>query len=138
MKARVTKARSRRGYILLEVILATMVFSIAVTGLVIAVHKTADAAEMGQNEMKVQRILKSALTEAVSLPTLEEGKISSTIEEKGMEIVTETIKLDEIKNKDDQPLQEMYKIRVTAYWIQNNQKQEISAETLRYGRLYQP
>ena len=126
-----------RGFALLEVLLAVAVFSTAATGFVVALHKTGEVAAATQREMKITRVLESALHEALSLPTLEEGKTTLELEDSGMEIDT-LIEPIEIENQDGQLLQEMYRIEVTVFWIEDDEWQERSAETWRYARLYQP
>jgi len=127
----------RRGFALLEVLLAVAVFSMAATGFVVALHKTGDIAAATQREVRITRALESALHEALSLPTLEEGKTTLELEDSGMEIDT-LIEPIEIENQDGQLLQEMYRIEVTVFWLENDDWQERSAETWRYARLYQP
>jgi hypothetical protein len=86
----------------------------------------------------VNRILESALSEELSLPTLQEGTKTTPVGTSGMEVATKTELIDDLENKDGQKLQETYRITVTARWFQDNAWQERSAETWRYGRLYQP
>ena len=128
----------RRGFMLLEVVLALGVFSAAAVGFVVALHRMADAAAAAQREMQITRILDSALDETLSLPVLEEGVITTNVAETGMEIDTRVEILDTLENKDGQLLQEMFRIEVTANWYEDGAWQSRSAETLRYGRMYQP
>ncbi len=130
--------RSAKGYLLLEVVLAMGIFALAATGFSIALQKSADASDMAAREMQVTRILQSSLDEAISIPNLEEGEFSQKLEERSMEIVTKYEKMEEIENKDGQLLQEMWRITVTAYFMQGNTQLDRSAVTWRYGRLYQP
>ena len=46
--------------------------------------------------------------------------------------------LNSLENQDGAQLQEMYLITVTARWHESGAWQERSAETWRYGRMYQP
>ncbi len=135
------RQRHRRGFLLLEVILALGVFGIAATGFAVALQRTASLAMQAQNELKITRLLESALTEAMSYPVLEEGRSSVPVEEMAslnMEIDTLVEVMDDIENESGQLLQEMYRIRVSAHWYENGQWREESAETWRYSRLYQP
>lgn len=129
--------RSRQGFLLLEVILALAIFGIAATGFAVAIHKMAQVADLAQNEMRLTRVLESALDEAVSLPTMEEGTSTVTLAD-GMEIEKKVERIEDLENEDGQILQEMYRITITAHWFQNNQWMERGAETWRYARLYQP
>ena len=55
-------SRKKRGFLLLEVVLALAVFAIACTGLTVAFHRMAGAANLAQSELRITRILDSALT----------------------------------------------------------------------------
>lgn len=129
---------NRRGFLLLEVILALMVFGIAATGFAVALNQMGKAANNAQQELRITRILESALEEAMSLPTLEEGSSTVVVPDTDIEIDTTIELLKEIENQDGQLLQEMYRVNVTAYWFADNEWQERSAETWRFGRMYQP
>lgn len=134
--------RQPRGFMLLEVLLAMGVFAIAVTGFVIALQRTGDLAGATQRQLRITRILESALTKAMSVPVLEEGKESESVAEmanEGMEIETTVEAMQEkFQNEDGQDLQEMFRIEVVAHWFENGVPQEEMAETWRYSRLYQP
>lgn len=133
--------RFRKGFLLLEVLLALGVFGIAATGFAVALHKTADLAANAQRKLKMTRLLESALAEAMSFPVLEEGTTSVAVEEmsdEGLEIETTVELLPEIENEEGQLLQEMYRIEVAARWFENGVSREQLAETWRYSRLYQP
>ena len=45
---------------------------------------------------------------------------------------------DALKNEEGRLLQQMFHIEVRASWWENHEWQEMSAETWRYARLYQP
>ncbi|MBX3741960.1 MAG: hypothetical protein KF712_13270 [Akkermansiaceae bacterium] len=128
----------RRGFLLLEIILALLVFGIAATGFAVAINQTAKAAETARQGLRITRILESALDEALSMPTLEEGVTSVKVPGTDIEIDTTVELLKEIQNQDGQFLQEMYRVNVTAHWFADNAWQQRSAETWRYGRMYQP
>jgi type II secretory pathway pseudopilin PulG len=128
----------RRGFLLLEIVLALAVFSIAVTGFVVALNKMAQTAALAQSEMKITRILDSALDETLSIPVLEEGETNSSIEGTGIELDTTIQLIDNLQNEDGQMLQEMYRIEIRAKWYDNGQWQNRAVETWRYGRMYQP
>ena len=130
--------RKGNGFALLEVLLAVAVFSMAATGFIVALHRTAKLANTTQRELRITRVLESALHEALSLPRLEEGKTTAELEDdSGMEVDTVIEPIDFLENQDGQQLQNMWKITVTAYWLEGDEWQERSAETWRYGRLYQ-
>ena len=128
----------QRGFLLLEAILALAVFSTAATGFVVALHQMAKVAALAQNELRITRILDSALDETLSLPLLEEGTTTASVGKTGIEMATKITILDKLQNEDGAPLQEMYLITVTAHWNESGAAKERSAETWRYGRMYQP
>ena len=137
-KAAINRRTPKSGFALLEVLLAFAVFSVAATGFVVALHRTAKLANLTQRELKITRVLESALHEALSLPRLEEGKTTLELEDgSGMQVDTLIEPIDWLENQDGQMLQNMWKITVTVYWLEGDQWQERSAETWRYGRLYQ-
>src|SRR5512137_1279657 len=61
----------RNGFLLLEMVLALAVFGMAATGFVVALHRMSATATMAQSELRITRILDSALDETLSLPVLE-------------------------------------------------------------------
>jgi len=130
--------KGQRGFLLLEVILALAVFSAAATGFAVAMHRMAAAAGLAQNELRITRILDSALDETLSLPQLEEGRTSNPIGKSGIEMTTAITLLNNLENKDGVKLQETYLITVSARWYETGVWKERAAETWRYGRMYQP
>ena len=129
---------ARRGFLLLEMVLALAVFGIAATGFAVALHRMADVASLAQSELRITRILDSALDETLSLPTLEEGETDTPVGETGIELHTVIEVIEDMENEEGQLLQEMYRIEITAKWYDNGSWQNRSVETWRYGRLYQP
>ena len=129
---------TRKGFLLLEVVLALGVFAIACTGLTVAFHRMADAAQLAQSELRITRILDSALTEQLSLPTLEEGVTQIQIDDTDIELDVVIEPIEDLQNQDGELLQQMFHISVTANWFENGAWQERSAETWRYNLMYQP
>ncbi|MEN9975666.1 MAG: hypothetical protein RLZZ282_1672 [Verrucomicrobiota bacterium] len=127
-----------RGFLLLEMILALAVFGMAATGFTVALNRMASVAALAQSELRITRILDSALDETLSLPTLEEGVTHSTVADTHIELDTTISLLEELENEDGQLLQEMYRIEIKARWFENAMTQERVVETWRYGRMYQP
>lgn len=128
----------KRGFLLLEMILALAVFGIATTGFAVALHRMAAVAGLAQSELRITRILESALDETLSLPVLEEGTVNASVGNTGIELDTTVKLIEDLQSEDGQPLQEMYLVTVEAKWFANGQWQNRSVDTWRYGRMYQP
>lgn len=129
---------TRRGFLLLEMILALAVFGIAATGFAVALRKMAQAASFAQSELRITRILDSALDEAISPPTLEEGETTSPVGETGIELKTTVKLLEELQNEEGQALNELFLIQVQARWYDSGAWKERTVDTWRNGRMYQP
>lgn len=129
---------SRRGFLLLEMVLALAVFAMTTTGFVKALHMMAKTAEYAQSELRITRILESALDETLSLPVLEAGKTDSQVGKTGIELLTTITPIEDLENEEGQILQEMFRIEVQARWYANGVWQDRKVETWRYGRMYQP
>lgn len=129
---------AKRGFLLLEMILALAVFGIAATGFAVALQRMGEVASLAQSELRITRILDSALDETLSLPVLEEGVTNSSVGETGIELDTTIEILPELQNEEGQLLTEMYSIKIEARWFANGEWQQRAVETWRYGRMYQP
>jgi len=132
------QTESPRGFALLEVVLALTLFAIVGTSLSMALNSVGKIAGEARLEMSLTRLLDSELRAAMSLPQLEEGRTTKTLDEREIEIETTIEPLEELENEEGRLLQQMFRIQVKAVWWENNEWQEISAETWRYARLYQP
>ncbi len=124
-----------RGFTLLETLLALMVFSIAVVALVEAVNQLGNTTLHRRREAMVQERMRSLLIEHTRLPDLpDEAKIVDGD-------VTYTVKrapLDQLRNKDGQPLPDLFEISVTATWLEGRVLQQATAETWVYPPLFRP
>lgn len=127
----------KRGFLLLEMVLALAVFGIAATGFAVALQKMAEAAQLAQSELRITRILDSALDETLSLPTLEEGVTNTVVGETGIELDTTIELLEELQNQDGQAIDQMYRIKIEARWYSNGAWQQREVETWRNGKMYQ-
>lgn len=128
----------KSGFLLLEMVLALAVFGMAATGFTVALNRMAATASLAQSELRITRILDSALEETLSQPTIEEGSDTIEIGETGVELETNIERIEDLLNEEGQQLQDMFRIRIKAKWVENGRSQERSAETWRYGMMYQP
>ena len=131
-------SKKKRGFLLLEVVLALAIFAMACTGLTVAFHRMSAAAGLAQSELRITRILDSALTEQLSMPTLEEGVNQIPIKDTDIELDVVIEPIEDLENRDGEILQQMFHIKITANWYENGAWQERSAETWRYNPMYQP
>lgn len=141
-----TKLSPHGGFVLLEIIIAIGLFAAVAVSLVKALHMTSKTAVVIQDGMRIDRVLRSAMVEALANPYLKEGteKVSiaeltgddSSLFSGEIETIVEPL---ELENEDGQLLQNMYRIAVIFYWRGGDGEwQEQRAETWRYGSLYRP
>ncbi len=130
------RSSSERGFLLLEMVLALLVFGLAVTGLVVAMNRMGQVASITQNELRITRILESALDETLSLPTLEEGVTNSTVPKTGIELDTKIERIEDLQNEEGQLLTDMFRITIHARWYESGEWREQVIETWRNGKLY--
>lgn len=142
----VMKVKACKGFVLLEIIIAIGLFAAVAVSLVKALQMTSKTAVMIQDGMRVDRVLRSAMTEALANPYLEEGTEKVSITELTgddqsffsgeIETIVEPM---ELENEDGQLLQNMYRIAVVFYWRgDDGEWQQQRAETWRYSNLYRP
>lgn len=129
---------SRSGFLLLEMVLALAVFSMAVTGFVVALQRMSEAASLAQDGMRITRVLDAAMNETLSLPVLEAGEINYMLEEGDLEITAVIEPIEDLENEDGMMLGEIYRIGITARWYEQDTWRSREIETWRYARLYQP
>jgi type II secretory pathway pseudopilin PulG len=130
--------RKQHGFLLMEVVIALGIFAIACTGLVVAFHRMAETATIAQEELRITRILDSALAEQLSFPTLQEGTTQIPVDGTDIELDVVVKPIEDLQTQDGQLLQEMYHIHITANWFSSGKWQSRSAETWRYNLMYQP
>ena len=122
----------RKGFTLLETLLALMVFSTAVVALVEAVHQLGEHTLLRRHEAAVQERMRSLLVEHTRRP--------DDIEEVKLQEVNVTYTMThtplELKDRDGQPLAGLFEVRVTAAWMEGRTQQQASAETWVYPPLF--
>ena len=132
-----TQFRSRkRGFMLMEVVLGLMVFSILAVGYTTALQALRRNAMAMEDQIAVTKVIDSALRETLFYPTLEEGEIVADYERE-IEVVT-VIEPMELVNEEGLELTQMFRVVVTAYYTVNGIEKEQSAEGWRYLPLYKP
>lgn len=135
-------ARKRSAFTLLEVMLALMVFSMAVVALVGAINGIGNASTESRVYREVESRLESLMTELSRMPpdpAVSEGEriTEKNIRENGVEYRIKKAPV-EITNKDGRVLPEMFTVKVVARWKDGGHIEEMSAETIAYPPLYAP
>ena len=98
----------------------------------------ADAASLAQTELKIIRILDSALTEQISYPTLSENTFQIHVEDTDIDLNVVITQIKDLENQDGEILQEMYRVQITAKWFEGGSWHERSVEGWRNNLMYQP
>ena len=125
-----------RGFVLMEVLMAIALFSLVAVALTKALGQVGNLAVEGRRELHVMNGLQSALMEASKVPNLEEGSYVSEADVMGVSYET-TVEEMELYNEDGEILNDMWLVRVRAFWVENGEDREDIAEVYRYGPLYQ-
>ena len=137
------------GVALIEVILAVAFFGMAALGLLRALTIMSQAANNAKMELRMAAVLESALTQYARQPQIEptDKPIISEPDESGVWTETRILEMnekngnllqtDESEQGGRQPLEQMYHIMVTAHWEFGGIRGEQTAETYRYGPLFQ-
>jgi type II secretory pathway pseudopilin PulG len=135
----IRKIRRKKGYLLMEVVIALGIFAFVAVGFTVALNRAADASDLASKNVQITRILHSAMDEALALPILQEDEFSVELEEREMTVTTIYQPMqEELENKDGQFLQDMWRITVIGTYVENGTKMERTMVTWRYGKLYQP
>lgn len=120
--------RSRRGFTLLEVLMAVGIFAVAAMGLLLALDATLDGAQATQREAMVRNGLANRLALA-SVGPLRPGRQEE--EDQG---VTYRVEVDreEVTNAERTLLRGFWRVRVTAEWTADGTPQRWAASHLLY------
>ena len=136
MRARRPRGQRRKGgFILLEAILALALFGAVSVGFTTAIQRVGMTAARVGEQMRVQRMLETLLTEASKAGEFEPGEFDLGTDERDVLYIREIEEL-EIENMDGQPLQKMYRVAIRASWQHFGKTSERVAELIRYEPLY--
>ncbi len=126
----------------MEVMLAVLIFSLAVVALVQAVNDTAVTALIGRKERQVQARMDTLLLEATRAPDflnkVGQGQNQESKVTEGNVNYTTQIKRLDLDNEEGQPLQDLFEVTVTARWKEGRQEQEVFASTWVFPALFMP
>lgn len=132
----------REGFTLMEVLLAVLIFSLAVVSLVEAVNATGRTALLGRHERQIQARLDMLLLEATRAPDfmtkVGQGQLQdSKFTEGDVTYVTRIKRLD-LTNEEGQELTDVFEVTVTARWMEGREEQEVQASTWVFPLLFLP
>jgi len=127
----------KRGFMLMEVVLGLMVFSILAVGYTGALQALRRNSMAVEDQIAITKVVDSALRETLFYPTLEEGEIIADYE-RGIEVITVIEPMEELYNEEGAALTQMFKVTVTARYTLDGIEKEQSAIGWRYLPLYRP
>lgn len=117
--------RRESGILLLEVMMAVLVFSLAAVSLAIALNESLDAFADVRRESEVRLQLQSALAEAT-------GQKLSIGKEKlklggGTVVYSRDVTLLNLENRDKEPVANIYQVVISANWQEGGRKMQRAA-----------
>ena len=121
---------------LLEVMLALMIFAIAAVAYVGAINQMGESVIITSTVRNVEIGLSSYLDEYSKAPQIQELDKEFKADENGI-IYRIVIKpVENLKNKQNQPIVGIFRVLVTAKWKDGGNARTMEAETLRYAGMY--
>lgn len=125
--------RQAQGFTLLETLLALMIFSMAVVGLVEAVNQLGLTTIHQRRESQVQERMRSLLTERTRLPLPQEEETKA---QEGDTTYTIQHQKLQLQDKEGVQIEGLYEVRVTAQWTEGREPQVATVETWLYPPLF--
>jgi len=126
----------RRGFMLMEAMVAIAIFAIAVVGLARTLNSTAKFATEARLAGEVTRKMESLLEEAMHMPVMEPGQWPLEADESGLAFLT-VIGEAEVVNQDGTLLDGVFKIEITAERRRSGRAPDVwKINTLAYPPLY--
>lgn len=121
------------GFTLIEVLVALAMFVLAVGGLALALDRAFAASNLLRQEGEIRQQVASLVDQAMVLPI---EKLLAGFETKadalGVIYATSAESVEDLYNKDDEPLGGLWRITVRAVWEESGEEQEWREEFLRY------
>lgn len=125
-----SSARRASAFALVDVLLAVTIFALSVTGLVVTMQKINDSSNAYSRDRLIQYGIESAIAEAKVRPVAEMNTESS---DELLQVTYTTLAEPlEISNADGQALKDLYKVTVTASFLDDGGEQQQKAETYVY------
>lgn len=123
---------------LLEVLLAFAILSVSVTGIVIALNRTAELSGSLEREMNTTRTLRNLMIQTLHTPVDQENFVRDEVLEID-EFTQARILVEEFEqiDEDEDNLNDLYRVSITMSTEVNGQLLEDSIETIHYRPLSQ-
>ncbi|MEY4299994.1 MAG: hypothetical protein RIR25_1230 [Verrucomicrobiota bacterium] len=123
----------RSGFTLLEVLVALAMFVLAVGGLALALDRSFAASNALRRNDETRQQIESLLDQAMVLPidVLQQGR-ETEADALGVKYSTSAEPVEDLRNKDDQPLGGIWRVMVKAVWREQGEEQTWKEEFLRY------
>lgn len=123
---------SRRGSLLLEVMLAMGIFAMGIVGFALCLQKTMETVNYSRNEARIRQELQTRLQD------LRQGRFAAEVKQEADDAYgvkyTHDISTLAITSDRLTLLNNLYNVRVTARWKEGGEEQERSTEVY----VYQP
>jgi len=132
-----TRRLSRNGFMLMEVILALMIFAVIATAYTKAMSSVWRNSTFVKDELVIAQILDSELTKTLYYPELQAGSTERYIPERDMNVETQIVEL-EMENEEGRLLSQMWEVIVIGRYLQDGLTQERVVRGWRYLPLYRP
>jgi len=134
---RVVTSKAAPGFMLMEVILALMIFAVIATAYTKAMSSVWNNSSYVKDELVIAQILDSELTKTLYYPQLQEGSTEIYIPERDMNVETQIIEM-QIENDEGRILPQMWEVIVIGRYVQDGVNQEKIVRGWRYLPLYRP
>lgn len=122
---------------MMEVLVAVFMFGLVGTALVVALNDLGKLSFELHQSQRISRILDNELRRAISIPNIQEGTFTRSIEEFQLDLETVISPIEDLESAEGRPLSNMFRIQVTGFWFAEGQQNSETVETWRYARLYQ-
>lgn len=153
MRIKRQRRGKRRGFLLLEVLVAASIFMIAAVAYAKVLSSLTELSRVQKENLQVQRILSSKLEWAMSLPldNIDDKGVRYTerdfkelevveLERAGVELLItprEAI-VQETEENGEKDLENIYSVEVKLFYTRDGEEYTETAEVYRYSALYLP
>lgn len=127
----------RRGFLLMESLLAFSIFGIAVTGIVVALHQTSNLSREVIRSQWAKQEARNLMIEVLTIPVDDSEIVRDEVRE--IDDVTRAriiVEPYEALDQDGNQLENLYRVIVTLMWTENEKLKEVSYSTIHNSRMF--